>query len=123
MPSRVLPLAAALCLLALLLSVPPSSPARQIEGSVFPDLKVGSVGHFKHSKDGYWKTRVVEIIGKDSMLLEVGGKPPTFMVKGYPTKDLADDELVELEGDWKVTGTTRYEGKTYKVVEPVKAKK
>ena len=54
--------------------------------------------------------------------MRVGQVDPVFMVKGVPTKDLADGETFELTGKFRVAGTKKYEGRTYKVVEAVAKK-
>jgi hypothetical protein len=60
------------------------------------------------------------------MLVEVDrSDEPRFLVRGVPTKDIADDIIIELKGTWKVTGTgpytsARFGKKTYFIVEPLK---
>lgn len=110
-------------LLALLLL---SAHADAQKRETYPDiwesggLKPGAKGYwYANGQEGrYYETKVVEIIDRDTMVMKLGRKG--FVVANYPTKDLADGEVHHLKGPWKVTGTRKYLGTTYRVVEPVK---
>jgi hypothetical protein len=95
--------------------------------SIWPDLKVGKSGYWIEGKlvgkdkAARWvalslEPTVVSIIDGDTMVAKLAGK--TFVVKGKPTKDLADGERLYLPGEWKVTGTMKRAESTLHVVEP-----
>jgi hypothetical protein len=45
-----------------------------------------------------------------------------FVLKGHPTKGLADGKKITVEGLWKVTGTKKEGRRTLYVIEPAKEK-
>lgn len=110
------------CSFAVLLLALIAVPAlAQAEGSIYPALKVGTTGHFKKDKDNYHKGRVVKVIAINAVIARVGQKE--FVLSEIRTKDLADDDDLDLKGEYKVTGTFKYRDTTYKLVVKQKEKK
>jgi LytS/YehU family sensor histidine kinase len=91
----------------------------QEAGSIYPALKVGSSGHFKKDKDTYLSLRVVKVVAINAVIVK-GKKGASFVVSGISTKDLADDETIELKGEYKVMGTIKLMDTTYKSVKKIK---
>jgi hypothetical protein len=86
------------------------------------DLSRLDVGSFGLMPD----FRVVQVVDDESMMVEVGHK--TVLLKGVPTKDLADDDSVKGGVPVEVTGTHRYTtvmgaAKTVMLVEPTRKRK
>jgi hypothetical protein len=102
-----------------------SRSAADEQESIWPKLKVGKVGEFKDSQTkNYLKVRLVELASDKIFLAAIDENAPEFLVRGLPTKEYADDTVLELRGEWKVTGTGPYakgggfNEKTYFIVEP-----
>lgn len=95
---------------------------------IWPAMKVGRVGALEDTKAKKpLPVRVVALVSANMMLVEIDKDKPKFLVRGLPTKGLADDSVIELKGEWKVTGTGPYAygkqpatRKNYYIVEPVK---
>lgn len=99
-----------------------------VVGSVGADTirwEKGSVGEFKEGRV-LFTIRVNRVIDASTMICEagegkrgfVGGR--VFVVRKYTGKEVADGDYINLEGTWKVIGTTKVKGsdKTYWTVEP-----
>jgi hypothetical protein len=92
---------------------------------IWPKMKVGKSGEFKDPKTKkYLSVRIKELLSGNLMLVSIGKDEPPFIVRGLPTKGLADDIQIELKGEWKVTGTGPYgkPEKNYYIVEQVTKK-
>ncbi len=110
MRTAVLSLAVLLCLACVLRA-----------DDIRPDLwKVGDEGYVREQGNAIQFT-IGEVIDKETLLIKrLGQSYPAFIVEKYPTKGLSDDEKITFVGTYKVTGTRKYNGRTYKVLEPQK---
>jgi hypothetical protein len=96
--------------------------ASTIAAQTYPDmhpkaLRVGDVGEFAGSS-GPWRFTVKEVVGPDSAVVVLGTfTDAPVLVKGFKTADVADGSTVTLPGKWKVTGTTKRDGRTIFVAE------
>ena len=81
-------------------------------------LKVGDVGYFKSP------VRVIQVIDDHSLLIRTGPTEAFYILRGFPTDEVADDDLFKVDGFLNVTGTESYETvsgakKTVKVIERI----
>jgi hypothetical protein len=111
------------CALCLHLGAAPCAAQEKVT-SIWPKLKVDKTGEFKDAKtEKYLRVRIKELVSVDIILVEIDSNEPAFLVRGLSIKEYADDSIIELRGEWKVTGTGPYgigvRKKTYFIVEPV----
>ncbi len=109
-------LASLLCVLVLL---PAAAAQDRSQEFNLDDVKVGSAGVFRQG-DTKFRFRVDRIIGEKEMVLELGRH--RFLVRGFPTKDLATDQRIELPGFWRITRTENLNGTSFFVLEQPKKK-
>lgn len=65
-------------------------------------LKVGDLGYFINT------VKIVQVLDDRSMLINTGPEEGVFMLRGFPTADLADDDLHKINGCLNVSGTESY---------------
>jgi pyruvate/2-oxoglutarate dehydrogenase complex dihydrolipoamide acyltransferase (E2) component len=71
-------------------------------------LKVGQRGEFGTAR-AVFQFEVQQVIDGERMLIRViGGRPVSFLLKGVATKNHADDQQIELRGQYRVSGTYKY---------------
>jgi len=92
---------------------PPPPPPPELADPAM--MKVGDVGHL--SQNGRRFTpRIVEIFGEKKMEVVLGST--YFIVDGFPTKGLADNQRFEIQGECRVAGTEKIGTRTLLVVRP-----
>ena len=97
-------------------------PGDEKDAGIWPRMQVGRTGEFKDAKTKkHIPIRVKQMLSLDMMLVQIGKDQPAFLVKGLPTKEYADDTVLELRGEWKVTRTGAHgePPKIYYMVEPL----
>jgi hypothetical protein len=86
-------------------------------------LEIGQVGTLPPAKDGYYLEVASVLSDNEHLIRGVAPRYVTrpFLIKGLPTKGLADGKKVEHPGEFKVTDTRKLsDGRTVFVLEPVK---
>lgn len=84
--------------------------------------KLNQEGHFTHPRVNR-QFGVVEVISDTELLMrEILSTGPSlaFILSGKPTKGIVDKAILDLEGNYKVTGTRKHGGRTVFVIEPIK---
>ncbi len=87
------------------------------------DFKTGLVGRLARYDGATWHLKVVRVIDEKSMVLLLLGEPRLPFLANTPTKDMVDGKMTNLSGVWRVTGTTKVDGRTMFAIEPVPEKK
>jgi hypothetical protein len=107
--------------LGLYLAAVPSA-AEEPRASIWPKLKADKTGEFKDAgTKKYLGARIKKMVSPTVMMVEIGKGEPAFLVRGLSFKEFAEDAVIEMQGEWKVTGTIPYgePPQNYFIVEPV----
>ena len=96
------------------------------DGMVPKTMEVGKVGKLWPDGEGMVGARevvkyTIAQVGDDWLALRVSGHgegADLFIVRAVPTKGLVDDRRWKPTGEWKVTGTEKYRGKTVFTLQP-----
>jgi hypothetical protein len=96
----------------------PLDASFQPESFDVADMSVGKRGPIRNA-GGSLEVSVHQVLGPEEFLATVPGRSqlPDFIVKGLPTRDLADGKRLRIDRQVEVTGTRHSAGSTYYVVE------
>ncbi len=109
------------------LAIAQGEPTEFRDGGFSPGfMKIGDSGEISRTENrGAFVVRIdfskiVKIIDEDTILLRIDRDAPDepyVIVKGFPTKDYADGQLVEVrDRPWKVVGREKYKGELMFVI-------
>ncbi len=84
-------------------------------------FKIGDIVRIDVAPNGAGEElRAREIVdGKTMVVYLFNDRSAPFVVRGHPTKGIADGQTLDIPGVWRVTNTVRIVGQTMFVVEPI----